>query len=175
MHQALGALDAIGQREGFQLCGRKLGLQLGQVTLGRTLERHVGLHLGHELGGLFLGPFLDRGHAAPAFDRGGIWAKVDGRGAVVDALGFEGSVVYAGVLACLLQRPVGVLFPAFALDLDHVVQAVALAVDRVQLDGLFAQRPSRAAVAGRQQDVGVVVALVSSLPGAWMLRSTPTP
>lgn len=68
-------------------------LGLGYGNQGGNLARRLGLALLVVLG------FL--GHVAPALDRRGRWAKVDGW-LSVDALGFKAAVVNAGIVASTL-------------------------------------------------------------------------
>ena len=104
-------------------------------------------------------PFLG-GLAGAAFVAGGGGAEV-AAGFVREASLGVAAGVEPGSVAGALQGLVRQLRPARPRPLGQVLQPVALAVDRVEFDRFAAEFAFGGDVAGRQQDVGVPVAVVS--------------
>jgi hypothetical protein len=150
-----------------------LGVQLVQqffqqpnLPLFGTNDCGVGFGLCHDFGHLLLHALGHLGWLSFALHGGDGGALVAGRN-TVNALGFKAAVIDAHAVASLLQRLVGHLCPA----LPQAVNFVGLAKlpahgvgDQIKLAHLVAQLVPFHTI-GRNEDVGVVVTVVTLLVG----------
>ena len=104
---------------------------------------------------------LGGGFPGPTLETGGSGAEVLGGFGRNTARGVA-AVVELGKVAGLFQGLVGAFGPVRPFPLDDVLQVMALAVDRVEFDGLFSQCAFGRDRAGGEQDVGVPVAVMAA-------------